>query len=340
MPGKKSRLISSSWKEAQSKRKKSRTLKLALFVLSGVLGLLIISWTIRFTQSLFSPWKITPQQQKSYLWNGQFNINVLIRSEGVSLLSYNPKESKIVLVNIPDETFVEVPYGFGLWQLRAVWKLGESQKLLGGDKLLKDTLNNFFAIPIDGFLDLSALKPSKSAASVLNNLKKNPFSGLELLAALKTDLTVWELIRLKIGIGGVRFDKIREKSLTETLDKTNLPDGSVVLTADPVKLDSILADLADPTIVSEHKSIAVFNATNQPLLAQKAARLISNLGGNVIITTNADRVFAKTTLEGVKSATLERLRQIFILDDKISTKETVTSRAEINLLLGEDYISK
>lgn len=311
--------------------------KLALFVLVGVLGLLIISWTIQFTQSLFSPWKLTTNKVRNYLWNGEFNINVLIRTDHISLLSYNPKQAKLTLVNIPDETFLEVPYGFGLWQLRAVYELGQSQKKIGGDKLLQDTVSNLLAVPIDGFLDLSSLQPQKSAASILNTLRKNPFSGLELLQALKTDLTVWELIRLKVSLGGVRFDKVSELRLDEVLDKTNLPDGTPVLTADPVKLDGSLSKLADPTIVSENKTIAVFNATDQPLLAQKAARLITNLGGNVIITTNAGKILEKTQIEGVKSATLKRLRQIFATDDKISTAEE-SSRAQINLLVGEDYI--
>lgn len=310
--------------------------KLALFVLVGVLGLLIISWTIQFTQSLFSPWKLTTNKVRNYLWNGEFNINVLIRSDHISLLSYNPKQAKLTLVNIPDETFLEVPYGFGLWQLRAVYELGQSQKKIGGDKLLQDTVSNLLAVPIDGFLDLSSLQPQKSAASILNTLRKNPFSGLELLQALKTDLTVWELIRLKVSLGGVRFDKVSELRLDEVLDKTNLPDGTPVLTADPVKLDGVLSKLADPTIVSEHKSIAVFNATNRPLLAQKAARLITNLGGNVIITNNAPEPLKKTTISGEKSATLERLRQIFLSDDKISNKEG-SSRAQINVTIGEDF---
>lgn len=341
----------SGWKDIQSKSKKARKVKLALGVLALVVGFLIISWAIRFTQSLFSPWKLSTNQHRNYIWNGEFNINLLIRSDHTSILTYNPKEGKIVIINIPDETFLNVPFGFGLWQLRAVYELGESQKELGGEKLLMETLTNFLAVPIDGFLDLSSLRPQKSAVEVVDILRKNPFSGLNFLPALKTNLTLWELIKLKLSIGAVRFDKIKELDLLKlgVLDKENLPDGTLVYTADPVKLDSVLSNLTDPTIVSEHKNIAVLNATDRPQLAQRAARLITNLGGNVIITTNAKSDLAnagqglkKTEVWGLESATLRRLKQIFGSGDKTNYpgEDAVSSRAQINLLLGEDYVNR
>ena len=334
----------SGWKDVQSKNKKARKVKLALGVLALVVGFLVVSWAIRFTQNLFSPWKLQTNQERSYIWNGEFNINLLIRSDHTSILTYNPKEGKVVIINIPDETFLNVPFGFGLWQLRAIYELGESQKGLGGGKLLMETLTNFLAVPIDGFLDLSSLQPRQSAAGVINTLRNNPFSGLNLLSSLKTDLTLWELIKLKLGIGAVRFDKIKELNLLElnVLDKENLPDGTLVFTADSVKLDSVLSDLADPTIMAEHKNIAVLNTTDRTQLAQKAARLITNLGGNVIIMANATQELKKTKVYGLESATLRRLKQIFTSGDKINypVDDTASSRAQVNLLVGEDYVNK
>lgn len=341
MPAKKKShgFAKASWKDIQSKAKKSKRNKLALLVLALVAGLLFFSWTIRFTQSLLSP--LGPDQHRNYTWNGEFNINLLLRADHISLLSYNPKEKKIVIINIPDETFLEVPFGFGSWQLRSVYELGESQRGVGGHKLLTDTLTTFLAIPIDGFLDLSA-RPNKSAAEIVDMLRKNPFSGGNLLSSLKTDLTILELLRLKIGLSSVRFDKVKELNLDKlsVLDKESLPDGTLVYTADPIRLDSILSDLADPLITSEHKTIAVLNATNQPQLAGKWARLITNLGGNVIITANAGEKLRKTQVAGLQSATLRRLKQIFGSGDKISSQDenTIPSRAQINLFLGEDRL--
>lgn len=318
-----------AWKDIQSKVKTKKKTKLALVVLGLVVGLLIFSWAIRFTQNLFSPLGKTTSS-RSYTWNGEFNVNLLVRAAHTSVLAYSPKDKKMTVINIPDETFVNVPRGFGGWQLRAVFELG-------GDSLLQETLVSFLGIPIDGFLDFTSFKP-QTAIQIVNTVRENPFSGFNLLSYLKTNLTMWEILRLKQSLGSVRFDKIEEISLDKLnlLDQEKLPDGTLVFTADPVRLDSTLG-LADPTIVSEHKSIAIFNATDRPQLAEKWARLVTNLGGNVIITGNAEERLKKTQIIGQKSATLKRLRQIFGLSDKISTGESAGSpRTEISLFLGED----
>lgn len=316
------------WKEVQNKIKIKKQSKLAFLVLLLLGLLLILSFTIQFTRHLFSPWQTN--SSRSYLWSGQFNISLVIRTRTTSLLSYNPEQQKVVLINIPDETYLEVPRGFGKWQLRSVYGLG-------GDQLLKETIADFFALPIDGFLDFGEI--DRSGAALLDTLRQNPFSGFELLPSLKTDLTPWELIRLRLSLWSVRFDKVRTITLVNTLTKELLPDGTEVFSSDPVRIDNIVADLADPNLTSEHKTIAILNATDQPQLAQKWARLISNIGGNVIITGNARVRLGKTQLKGEDSITLKRLRQIFPASDKISdlSENIESSRAEIILLLGEDY---
>ncbi|MBU1000518.1 LCP family protein [Patescibacteria group bacterium] len=354
------------WKSIQSKAKQNRRTKLALFVLTLVAGILIVSWVIQFTERLFNPLGIE-NQHRNYVWTGEFNINLLIKTSSIALFTYNPKEEKITIIKIPDELFLDVPFGFGKWQLRAVYELGQTQKEIGGGSLLKDTLTSFFAVPIDGFLDFSSLQtvslsgssgqdksqgvPSKSAFEIVEILKENPFSGLNLLSFLKTDLTTLELLRLKISLSNVRFDKVKELDLNDlgVLERKNLSDNTQVLITDPIKLDSILSDLVDPVIVSEHKTIAVFNATDKIQMAGKWARLITNLGGNVIITNNAKEKLEKTKVLGEESLTLKRIRQVFgDLDcqnnpkcDTISSSEGATSsRAQINLFIGEDYLNK
>lgn len=331
---------SHNWKDVQDKTKKEKKVKLALAVLAFLAILLLVSWGVRFTQNLFSPSDHLPSSRK-HLWNQEFNINLVVRASKVSLLSYNPQEERVIIINIPDETFLEVPKGFGKWQLRAVYELGQSQKEGFGNKLLADTLAAFLAIPIDGYLDLTSVEGQRSAFELIEDLRKNLFSGLGLLSGIRTNLTPWELLKLKMSLSGVRFDKIKQIDLEklDILDKDNLLDSTPVYTADPVKLDSVVLDLADPQIVAEHKSIAVLNATDRPQLALKWARLITNLGGNVIITGNAKDRLQKTIVLGEKSQTLERLQQIFTISDKISPSDEswVSERAQITILLGEDF---
>lgn len=335
-------LPKSGWRTTQLKHQVKKRNKLALIALSFIIGIILLSWFVNFTKTLFSPLKST--DLKSYRWNGEFNINLVLRNPQIWVLSYNPKEAKITIINIPDEVFLELPGGFGSWQIRAVYNLGQ-------ESLLKRTTSSLLGIPIDGILDFGSGGDKKTAEATISLLRENPFSGFKLLSSLKTDLTIWELINLKRGINSVRFDKIKIMDLDalNVLDESTLPDGTKIYSLDPVKLDSIMSDFIDPTILREHKSIAVFNAADKPGLAQKWARVITNLGGNVIITSNAKKIVKNTRVLGQQSQTVKRLKQIFELDCQNNPKcdiinpsdeDLVSSRAEINVFLGEDYASR
>lgn len=328
-----------SWKNVQRKNKIKRKTKLAAVVLGLIVLVILIGNLVKLTQTLFSPWKLSDSHPKSYLWNGEFNLNLIVKkNSSVSLVSYNPKEEKLIILKIPPTVLVEVPGGFGNWQIRSVYELGESGKKGEGVSLLKMTVGSFLAIPIDGFLDMGDLDKDADIEKLVELLQKNLIFALSSLPFIKTDLTLWELIRLKMGISFVRFDKVLNLDLSTVLDRGTLADGTPTFTADPVKLDSMLTPLADPAVKMEHKTIAVFNATEKLALAQKVARVITNLGGNVIITSNASQERDKSRIIGEKSPTLERLNQILCVDcDKIKPSDwDGESRAEITIILGKD----
>ncbi len=345
VPTKERSAPSNSWKTVQDKNKAKKKIKLALIVLGLVATVILIGNLIKLTQTLFSPWKLSSQTVRNYIWDGEFNLNLVLLSNPTSVLTYNSQDKKIVILEIPAETYVEVPSGYGKWQLRAVYELGQQEGR--GGILLKDTLSSFLALSFDGFLEFSGPFKEKKAGEILNILRSNPLGGFAILKNLQTDLTLFELLRFELALMQVRFDKIESRSLLDTgmLDKSKLADNTEIFLTDPVKLDSVLSDFIDPKLKQEGKSIAIFNATSHPQLAQKAARIITNLGGNVIITGNHKQTLKKTVLFGEQSKTLKKLLQIFVLDcpkgkncDKIELeKEDQSSRAQINLFLGEDF---
>lgn len=330
------------WKSVQSKNKIKRKTKLALIVLGIILGIILTGWIVKFTQTLLSPWQLSSDIKKNYIWDGEFNINVVLKSKDITLLSYNPADKKITVIEIPDETLLDVSRGFGKWQAGSIYGLGESQRKGEGPKLLRLSLGDFFGLPIDGFLQFEGFNAQKSSGELVEDLRQNYFSGLGLLFNLKTDLTLLELIRLKVGLASVRFDKVKILDLVDLgiLDRDFLADGTPIFSYDPVKIDSISSQLPDPKIASEHKTIAVFNSTEHPLIAQKGARIITNLGGNAIIIANSDKRMKKTKVFGEESQTLKRLKQIFQFEAEKEGEEEVSSRAQINVLLGEDFFNR
>lgn len=333
------------WKKYQNNKRLKKRTKLALIVLGLIILVIISGNLVRLTQTLFSPWKLNAGQSKNYSWNGDFNLNLVIKKDSsISVLVFNPKEGRVILINIPPQTLIEVPKGFGKWQIRSIYDLGETDKKLSGVKLLEDSLTGLLAVPIDGFLDIGSLQQVSDADQLVALFRQNLIGGFVSIFSIKTDLTLWELVKLKFGIASVRFDKARNLSLSQGLEKDNLADGTQVLLPDPIRIDGNLEDVADPTIKSEHKNIAIFNATDRVGLAQKAARIVTNMGGSAIILTNAQKKIKNTQVIGEKSQTLNRMTQVFQKPcqancDKIDPQDEVlaSSRAQINIILGEDF---
>lgn len=326
------------WRVAQHQAKIRKKVRLALIVLGLMAGLIISAQLINLVRIFMSPWK-TAGTHKSYFWDDTYNINLVVKGRFVSVISLNPSEKKVTILPLPDETYLQVPHQFGRWKLSSIYDLGQTTKF-GGGKLLKNSVSTFLGIPIDGLMLMTGSFQQKEIREVVEIMRRNPLGSFSMLPHLQTDLTLWDLVRLKWHISQVRFDKVKTLDLIslKILDKEKLGDGTEVFTFDPIKLDSVLTELIDPSVSSEHLSVAVFNATNHPGLAQKAARLITNLGGNVIIIANSEKKYARSQVFGQPSATLTRLTQIFG-SDKISPQESgiASSRAHINILVGEEF---
>jgi len=202
--------------------------------------------------------------------------------------------------------------------------------LIDGDDVssmdvLKKTISTKLNIPIDGYIQVSSSFSSKTPFEIVQDLKSNPLEWFLNLKAIRSDLTPKELLSLSWSLSKVRFDKVKDLSIKDGGDY-----------------------FKDARIQNDQATIAVFNATGTPGLAQRAASVISNLGGNVIIITSSQTNDLKNSYVSVKdnapSYTTQRLREIFapncpenskcvILEDNNIT----SSRAQINIVLGQDF---
>lgn len=327
-----------SWKAAESHRKVKQKTKLAFLVL----GLIVLFFLVGKGIEVF---KITRQ----YTWDGSTNINLVFKSGQVSVLSFNPQQNSITIVKIPEETYINVPGGYGSWPLRSVYGLGQSEEVPKGSELLIASLRSFLGVPFDGFIEYSG-QPEEFVSST-----RNPLNLTSIWGNSKTNLAPFEFIKLTLALRGVRFDKVNSYDLgaLDLLQRSTLADGGQVFIADNIKIDSFSQKLIEDKMGTERIGVALFNVTKVPGLAQKASRVIENIGGNAIISTNGDGEFKTSrvvvnpeNVEVKDSYTYKRLVQIFGSDcssepkcDKIPL-EVMESRAQINIILGEDFYQK
>lgn len=344
-------------------------IKLAVITLL-VLALLVIGGrTIQFVRSIFQPVQSSIGVERTYTWDGTFNVNIVIRGDAISVLSYNPNEKKVTVIPIPEKTYVSVPGNFGEWEIRSIYELGESVQESSGNVLLKNTVAALLGIPFDGYIELGGELAYLSEKELVDKIRQQPISFMSSFSEIETDLSMVELIKLVWSISQVRFDKVAVLDLEKLaiINNDTLPDGSNVLGVDTIRLDSILENINESSLPSERLTVAVFNATNHPGLAQKAARRIKNMGGNVIIANNAEMQRDKTLVvpqienaqDIMQSRTYKRLTQVFgsscskdlecdiiecmssekLADNvcQIKDPEVALSRAQINVIVGEDF---
>lgn len=323
------------WKVAQSDKKAKNKTKLAILVLLLIIGVIFIGQLYKIYVSL-----------QNSNWDGNSKINLVILSSSVSVISYSPKDKDLKIVTMPPETYLEAADGFGKWKIESIYSLGQSESPPQGIELLSKSLSEFLGVPMDGYLKLDGTLKNKNATELVAFLRQNKINFLKLKFSSSSNLNDWELYRLMVGIDSVRFDKIEEVNLEkEYLQDSILPDQTKVKLADPERIEILSGKLfADTSINEEQLSIAIFNATKTPGLAQKASRLISNLGGNVIFEKNAQTQNLKNSMvltnSSSKSYTYKRIKTLFAKNCQncdIVDEVVQKSRAQINVVLGEDF---
>lgn len=343
------------WKKPLANSHKQNRVKLGLLALGLLISILILSKSIETISSLGQPSSSNLSLTKENYWEQNLALNLILTSadqgaQNITVISLQPKEGRVVMLKLSDEIYLEVPKGFDFWTLGSVYKLGQVENPPIGGKLLQLSASKLLGLPIDGIIILkdNKLSPDKFLAS----LHQNPLSLLGLVKDVQTNLSPLQTIKLFWSLSQVRKDKIITLDLAQSsiTESKLLPDSSRVLGVDTVKLDYFIRqNMSDQSILEEEAAVAIFNGTQIPGLAQQAARMVTNMGGNVLWTGNLEEGMEKSAVVPSReevlppdSLTVKRLTQIFaphcLLEPcQNSDPKVSSSRAQINIILGEDY---
>lgn len=264
--------------------------------------------------------------QKSQLpWT---RMNFVFIDQSLAVVSLEPQKN-LTILEMPNNLYLEVPGGFGNYHLGSVYELGQLEGR--GGELLKATLQDYLAVPMDGYIKMSNVKCRMSNCFLLTLFRK-----------AKTDLPFWQLIRIWWEAKELRSDKVKTVNLQEanvlTLD--SLPDGSQVFKTKFLPLDKLVGKyFSDRSFVKERIKIEVLNATGELGLAKAVARMITNLGGEVISVSNAENTQEKSSMKchgaSIKNSyTVHKLESI--LKTATQVGEMGGSRADVLILVGED----
>ncbi len=276
--------------------------------------------------------------QNGAAWDGKTPFNLIVLevsgvdetappTESLEVVSLNPTQDLITTVGLPTE----------YQNLRDLYGLGNLSGGRNGVGEVVDTLRGLLGIPIDDYLlidhegmkKLGELFPNVRGvkdALTFENLLKFPAFWEIARQNIRTNLSIPEIARIVWYFLRVRSDKIVQLELPPALID------------DQEELDRKLSPyFRDETLFAEHLKIQVLNGSGRPGLANAAARVIRNIGGEVIRADNYERQDLEKgylLLESSGSYTASRLAQIFGVSDSRPPRSGSEARANISVVLG------
>lgn len=289
-------------------------------------------------------------------WDGDRRFTIVVDGEPLLLFSIAPNEKQAILITIPSNVILDVPYGYSTYPAGAVWQLGNLDKKRVTGELLTKSIENTFGVVVEGFI--ASHPPTKfsfpTTEEKLINLKKTYFSLSHLLptifklsavsSRIVTNLSQLDILRLWVAIRSLRSDEITMIDIRQAhvLTDERLPDGTVVATINQDLLDQLTSTrFQDNLVRMQNVSLEVVNATETEKVASQFSRILQNLGANVVVkSTSTEKESGKCKVIVAHRALLssiivERLKKFYACQVEEGKPSSV---ADIKIVLGEGFI--
>lgn len=239
-----------------------------------------------------------------------FVIGISLTSKLIALIGASQfDDSRRFTLSITNGKSTEIMSFSPVTKNVVIFKFDENANVTDAGKLLK--------VPIDGSITHSSLDLDIRVDALFINTILN-------YGKIKTNLTVIDLIRLTVLAKATPESAVNIKRVGD-------PDG--------LDLDNLVGYLvSDPQIEKDNQTIKIVNGAGVSGLGNRLARLITNMGGNVIIVATSDSPVSKSFISYIddKTYTVNRLEKI--LGYK-ATKGTDNAVSDITITIGEDKVN-
>jgi len=178
-------------------------------------------------------------------------------------------------------------------------------------------IKKFLAIPIEGFVATTLNINEGEISDLMQRFLLN-------YSRQQTDLTIIDMLKLYL--------------FAQTIPKHNILERSISTLLPMADVDRIVALLfKDELIERERAEIEVVNTTDTAGLGGRLARVISNMGGNVVIVKSSDKTKSESAISyfGKKNYTVEKLEKILGYQSRQMETKTI---ADIVIMIGADGI--
>ncbi len=269
---------------------------------------------------------------------------VVIASSPVSVWSYDREDHTLTVLIIPSDYFIDAIHGYGEYSLESLWKLGFIDTT--ERSLMSESVGDTLGLSIPWYIgenseELPHVHDSVAYGKSIFSLASvgKLFSGL-----YRSNMPITSFISFMRNITSVSLDNmtvidLSQKDITE---EQVLPDQTTREHIDPDQVDLVLKGVfEDETIRKERVSVALYNTTQVPDLANRAARLVSAMGVLVVAVSNEEPAVSRCQLYGtapvLSSKTAHMIADLFKCQTNISSSQ---NRADLMVLIGTEYAAR
>jgi hypothetical protein len=261
-----------------------------------------------------------------------------IKVVSISFVVLDRDAQKALIFDVPLSTPIDVPGRFATEEFSRVFALGglNSEDRAGGGLHLTNTaLFKLFGFKVDDHIMIESSLKDEFDGFIFRG--KFPELSREVLVegreSFDTSYSLKKFYDTYKFVNSLPTDRFIREAVTEThLHNVALFDETF-----------IDMTLTSPVSV-EKKNIAVLNGTSIPGVANWGGRVVRNLGGRVVASSNTGSVYKNSVLlvDDPNSETVRFLVHVFGINEVISKSsirvitEPVVDRADIVLILGFD----
>lgn len=268
-------------------------------------------------------------------------LTVVIDGDPVIVASWQRDAGRLVLITIPANLYIDVVHGLGTYPIRSLWQLGVIE---GADGLiLSQSLEELLAIPTKWYIgQISGIRETNATSTLRQVLAPTSVLGL-LSGRVKTNLPLttflWLVWQHVLGDRG----RVVSVAIAESVaTRQQQPDGTTLLTLRPEAVDAFLGDeFEDRQVREENLTIAVYNTTSIPGLAERVARRLGRIGGNVVSIGNQEGQVERCQVRGqpetLVSTTAEVIRQLFNCNNVAASGGEHT---DLSVFIGREFAAR
>lgn len=268
-------------------------------------------------------------------------VNVVIDGDPVIVASWQREKDQLVIVTIPASFAAQALHGLGTYPIRSLWQLGTIQGVSG--LVLSQSTEELLALPIPWYIGEIPASTTTNAAGRLEKVFSIQTLGAIVTGRIKTNIPIVKFIGLLWRRSFARGDRTVEIPLGASVATGQpQPDGTILSLVSTEAVDENLGDTFEEQAIRREKlTVAVYNTTATSGLAERAARIIDRIGGNVVRIGNEERTIQRCQIRAngdhLNGATSRMLASIFTCDRVISVGE---GYADVIVALGRGYESR